>query len=391
MPRRLLFLTCAVLLVEGFAGYVLTPLVETYRAAIDLTDAATGLLVAAYAAGAVVLAIPAGWFVSRFNPRTALLVGLVGVGVFSVLQGFAQRIASLDVSRFLLGGFGSLLWAGGIAWAVSAAPRNRRGQVMGLLLGASVTGELIASPVGALAARIGPPFVFSAVMVVALALVVVALGLQPTAETDGQRGAAAWAAVRNFGLGHWGMGLLAVVGPSVALGLALLVIPLRFEQMGQPRWQLAAVLLAMSVVEALTGPVSGGVSDRLGRKRPYLGGLLVMAGCVAVIGFAPSLAILIPVLLVYASASSFAFAPSMTALTDLATATGLNQGYSAALSQLGWAGGIALGAATGGLVVSRLGLGWGPIVLLVLLVVVGVVTARSAFPDLTNEAAPGRS
>lgn len=78
---------------KGCAGYVLTPLVETYRAAMDLTDAATCLLVAAYAAGAVLLAIPAG-----------------------------------------------------IAWAVSAAPRNRRGQVMGLLLGASVTGELIASP-----------------------------------------------------------------------------------------------------------------------------------------------------------------------------------------------------------------------------------------------------
>jgi predicted MFS family arabinose efflux permease len=88
VPRRLLLLTCAVLLVEGFAGYVLTPLVETYRTAIDLSDAATGVMVAAYAAGAVLRAVPAGWFVSRFNQRTALLVGL-------------------------LGGFGSLLWESG--------------------------------------------------------------------------------------------------------------------------------------------------------------------------------------------------------------------------------------------------------------------------------------
>ena len=158
--------------------------------------------------------------------------------------------------------------------------------------------------------------------------------------------------------------------------------------MGQPRWLLAATLLAMSVVEALTGPISGGISDRRGRKRPYLGGLMVMTLCVATIGFAPSLAILIPVLLVYASASSFAFAPSMTALTDLATSTGLNQGYSSALSQMGWAGGISLGAAAGGVLVGRLGMEWGPILIVVLLVAVGLITSRHAFSTTTDEPSP---
>ena len=122
MAKRLLVLVCAVLLMESFFSAVLTPLVPAYRNELGLTDGATGILVAAYAAGSLLLALPAGWFASRFNPRKAVIVGLLGVGVSSVLFGFAGQLAVLEVSRFLLGAFGTLLWAGGLSWAISSTP-----------------------------------------------------------------------------------------------------------------------------------------------------------------------------------------------------------------------------------------------------------------------------
>jgi MFS family permease len=57
LARRLLFLTCAVLLLEAFFSAVLTPLVPGYRRDLGLTEDATGLLVAAYLAGALLLAV----------------------------------------------------------------------------------------------------------------------------------------------------------------------------------------------------------------------------------------------------------------------------------------------------------------------------------------------
>lgn len=73
--RRLLFLVCAVLLLESFFSAVLTPLVPSYRSDLGLTETATGNLVTSYAAGSLLTALPAGWFASRFNPRRAVIVG----------------------------------------------------------------------------------------------------------------------------------------------------------------------------------------------------------------------------------------------------------------------------------------------------------------------------
>ncbi|MEI8081420.1 MAG: MFS transporter, partial [Actinomycetes bacterium] len=262
MTKRLLFLVCAVLLMESFFSAVLTPLVPSYRNDLGLTDGATGILVAAYAAGSLLLALPAGWFSSRFNPRNAVILGLIGVGVASVLFGFASHLAVLEISRFFLGGFGALLWAGGLSWVISAYPVAKRGQAMGILLAAAVAGELVGQPVGALADEVGTEKVFGAMLVLALLLVALARTVPAAAEADGQTAHQAVRAVKASGIRVWLLALLAVTGPSTALGAILLIAPLRFDDLGLSAWLLAGAFLAMSLVEMLVGPVAGRVAGR---------------------------------------------------------------------------------------------------------------------------------
>lgn len=373
----MLVLVCSVLLLEAFLGAVLTPLVPSYRSELGLTDAATGILVAAYAAGSLVLAIPAGWFASRFNPRKAVILGLIGVGISSVLFGFAGRLSVLEASRFFLGGFGALLWAGGLSWAISSSPASKRGQVMGTLLAASVAGELIGPPVGAFADEIGTEKVFGSILLLSVLLVVLARSVPPVAEADGQTARQAFRAVRDSGISAWPLALLAVLGPSIALGLILLLAPVRFDELGLSAWLLAGMFLAMSVIEMFTGPIGGRISDRIGRTRPYLIGLTIMAACLLVVAFAPTFWLLAVSLLVYSAGSGFAFTTSMTRVTDLATGAGLNQGYSSAASAIGWAGGVIVGAVLGGILVEATGYLGCALLMTALLVLIGVVTYRS--------------
>ena len=108
--RRLLIFACAVVFVDVTFFAVLTPLLPAYRSDFDLGEGGVGLLAGSFAAGTVVMALPAGWMAARFGPRRTVITGLVGIGIFSPLFGFAENLVLLDGSRFLQGAAGADLF-----------------------------------------------------------------------------------------------------------------------------------------------------------------------------------------------------------------------------------------------------------------------------------------
>jgi predicted MFS family arabinose efflux permease len=382
--RRLLFLTCAVLLLEAFYSAVLTPLVPGYRRDLGLTEDATGLLIAAYSAGALLLAIPAGWFASRFNPRTAVVVGLIGVAASSVLFGFADEITWLDSSRFLLGAFGALMWAGGMSWMISATPIATRGQVMGTLIAANVVGELLGSPLGALADDLGTEVMFSAIAVIALVMVALARTVPPVAEADGQRFGAALLAMRTTGWSLWVVSFLAVAGPAIAIGFVMVIVPLRFDALGVSAWWLAGAFVAMSVIEVIGGPLIGRFSDRIGRKTPYVTGMIVVVIPLLLLGVVDQLWSIVVLMMLIAVGCAAAFTTSFTLLTDAATIAGLNQGYSSGLSNVAWSGSIIIGAAGGGILIASLGYLGGAALFTALCAGITLLCWRMTFPPVSS-------
>lgn len=381
MLLRLLIVASGVILIESFFSAVLTPLVPGYREDLGLTEGATGLLVASYSIGGFLLAFPAGWFASRYNPRSAVVLGLAGVGVFSLLFGFADRVEVLDASRFFLGAFGALLWAGGMSWIISAAPLDRRGEFMGILMAAAVVGELVGSPIGALADDVGTEYVFGAMLLVAVVLVLLAQTVPPVAEASGQTAREAIERLRGGGVRRFGVALITVAAPGTAVGLVMVLIPVRFEDLGISAWYLAAVFLGMSVVEATVGPVIGRVSDRVGRKRPFLVGLSGIIAATALVGLFEPLAVLLPAMLLFAVGAGFAFTTSFAVVTDLATRVGLNQGYSAALTNVGWAGSIIVGAMGGGALLGAGGFSTAALVMVALMSVIAIISWRAVYPE----------
>src|SRR6476619_8125375 len=160
--RRLLLLVCALVWVDTMLHAALTPLLPHFVHTLHLSKAGAGVLVGAYAAGALVGGLPGGAAAARIGARRAVLVGLTLMGLASLGFAFANGFEALAAARFLQGCGSAFTWAGAFAWLLAAAPRERRGQLIGSALGAAIFGALFGPVIGAAAALEGRVTVFCA-------------------------------------------------------------------------------------------------------------------------------------------------------------------------------------------------------------------------------------
>ncbi len=342
--RRLFPLVAAVVLVDTMFFAAVAPLLPHYSDELGLSKSAAGVLAAAYPAGTLVGSLPAGWLAARVGVKPTVLLGLGLLAVTSVAFGFAQSVVVLDIARFAQGIGGACSWAGGLAWLVTASPADRRGTVIGSALGAAIVGVLLGPALGGLATILSPELVFSGVAVVACGLAAWAWTVPgtPPERSAGMR--AVGHALRRPAvlLAFWLFTL-----PAIFAGAIEVLGPLRLDELGASGALIGLIFLLIAGVEAVLSPLSGRLSDRLGRLAPIrvgLAGAVVMAALIPL----PETIVLTAFALLATIAALGAFwAPAMALLSDASEAAGLDQALAFGLTNLAWAAGHMAGSAGG--------------------------------------------
>src|SRR3954452_7481574 len=272
--RRLMVIGSAVVFLDVVFYAAITPLLPGYVDDLGLSKTSAGVLSGAYAAGTLVASMPAGFMAARLGPRRTLLAGLALLGVASLAFGFGRHIAILDAARFMQGIAGALAWAGAITWLMVTAPESRRGAVIGDVMAIAIAGSLLGPVVGALAHAVGTKPVFSSVLVVAIVLAILASRLPLPGH--GQRLDAHQTAVamtRPPVLRATAF----VMAPSVLFGVMAVLIPLRIHNLGGGAGVVAAGFMVGAAFEGVLSAWVGRFSDRVGRLRPYVIGMIVSA------------------------------------------------------------------------------------------------------------------
>jgi len=267
------------------------------------------------------------------------------MGVSSVVFGWAQQIALLDAARFVQGVGGACSWAGALAWLLSEAPADRRGELLGTVLGAGIAGALLGPAVGGLAAVTSPGLVFSSVVLVAGVLAAWALATPQTHVATGRGIGSVGTALRRPAVLR---AMWLVTLPALAFGVMNVVGSLRLDHLGAGGVVVAGTFLVTAGVEAAMSPLVGRVSDRRGRLWPVRGGLVASAAVLAAVTLPHSAALLaLGIVLLGATLGAF-WAPAMAMLADAAEHSGLDQGFAFSLVNLAWAAGQVTGSVTSG-------------------------------------------
>jgi MFS family permease len=369
--RRLPVLAAALVLVDTMLYAALTPLLPRFLHEFGLSKSQAGILVAAYAGGALVGGFVGGLAATHFGSRRAVLAGLALMGLSSLGFAFANSFWSLFSARLLQGIGSGFTWSGGLAWLLAVSGHERRGELLGTAMGAATFGAMLGPVIGAAAALVGRDVVFTLLAASALGLGVWAMQLEP-APAERPSYPAIPRALRNP---TFLLGLMLMTLGALLFGILGVLGPLHLAHAGWGAAAIGGVWLAGGALETVQAPVVGRMSDRRGPLQPTR---IALGASVAVsLGLATGARPLayVPLIVLAGMAYGVLFTTAFALLADGAEQVGLPQGMGFGLMNAAWAAGAVAGPALGGALASATG-DWIPFGLAAALCVVSLVAVR---------------
>ena len=286
---------------------IISPALPQYGRHLGATAFLAGVLVGALPMARVVLDLPAGAIGDRFGNRRMMRTGLAVIAISSAVGVLAFNYWVLLGVRVAEGVGSAFYVTSSLAALAKAAPPEQRGRFMGLYVNALLTGQIVGPVLGGavvLAWGIRAPFAAYALFAcVGMMLITVSLEPEPERSTNGRVDMAAVRRMlrdRSYVIVNLGtMGAF-----FIRAGLISTVIPLFIAFNWGVSSELAVtytgvLITTTAFASLLTLYPSGVLSDRLGRKIPFVVSL-VLAGIVAPFIFLTSdLAHAIPVIFAY--------------------------------------------------------------------------------------------
>jgi predicted MFS family arabinose efflux permease len=165
--RTIVFCVAAVQFVNILDFMIVMPLGPDFAKALVIPLAHLGWVGGAYTASACVTGLLGALFLDKFDRRKALAVAMFGLVVGTLAGAFARDLTTLMLARIVAGAFGGP--ATSLAYSIIAdvIPPERRGRVMGVVMGAFAIASVLGVPAGLELARLGSwrtPFIAVAAM-----------------------------------------------------------------------------------------------------------------------------------------------------------------------------------------------------------------------------------
>ncbi|HEX6710432.1 MAG TPA: MFS transporter [Rubrobacter sp.] len=343
--RRLLALSCAIVLVDTIFYAALTPLVPYFKGEFGLSKSAVGILSGAYGAGVLAGSAPGGYLASRSGVRITALVGLILLSITSVMFALVDTSGLLILAR-LIGGFGSALsWVAAFTWLVDRAPEERRAEMIGVMISAAVVGALLGPVLGSVAATVGLVLAFAAVAVAGGAIAVWA-AFEPAPASSGQGSfLRALRTVREPRLmtSVWFIGLSPLLFSAVAV-----LVPLDLNRLGWGAAAVGTVFLISAAFEAFVHPLLGRWSDRSGYRPPVFAGLLASIVILLLLTWVGNPWLIGLLVVLSAGAFNATLVPGTALFSRATEKAGMDGAMAFAITNVAWASGYAVGAPLGG-------------------------------------------
>jgi len=153
--RTLLFLLGYLTFSAVYVGVVIAPVLTPIASEFDISTGTAGLVVAAYGAPGILVALLAGPYSDRFGRKRFLVAGSVVMGVFTVLAAFATSFGLLVALRMVAGVGSSVIYPNSNAMLGDNFPYRERGRAISTVIGMNTMASIVGVPLAGIVAEAG--------------------------------------------------------------------------------------------------------------------------------------------------------------------------------------------------------------------------------------------
>ncbi|TMC70136.1 MAG: MFS transporter [Chloroflexi bacterium] len=136
-----------------YSGIVTAPVLTQIAGEYEITTGTAGLVVAAYGAPGILVAVLTGPYSDRFGRKRFLVAGSLIMGVFTLLSAFATGFAVLVGTRIIAGIGASVIFPNVTATVGDNFTYRERGNVMGTVIGLNTMAGVIGVPLAGIIAE----------------------------------------------------------------------------------------------------------------------------------------------------------------------------------------------------------------------------------------------
>jgi MFS transporter, DHA1 family, solute carrier family 18 (vesicular amine transporter), member 1/2 len=328
---------------------VIAPLLPDVEERTGAGEGALGLTLAAYAIPIALLSLPLGRMADRIGRRLLLAVGLLLVAAGSGLIALADSLAILTTARAVQGVGSAASWISALALVSDTAPPDRRGEMLGVALGATAAGSIAGPALGGVMADVlsfeAPFLLFAAVSLVLLAVALTVLPRDLARDRAPAPVFAPIARAMRAGSAVWASS--AMLASACVLGLIEVVAPLDLDRrLGLSSAAIGLLFAASIAVDAVLAPLGGRWGDRRGRRIPAVVGLAATAISLILLAALPGWGGAAVALVVYGAGFSLAMTATVPWLDEAFDES--ERGLAYGVQNLLYAGGYAVGPLAGG-------------------------------------------
>ena len=260
---------------------IISPILPNIGLELNIDEAKLSWLVSSYAAFLGVFALIIGPISDKVGRRRILLLGCSSLAVTLYLHALADSFIALVTVRSLSGAAGGMLSGAAVAYVGDYFPYERRGWANGWVMSGVAAGQIVGIPLGKyLAGAFGFrwPFLMFAITMTFAVVFISRFVPQPDVvrSTDPLT---IRRSIRNY------IELLKdsrIVASAAAytlmfasIGLYLVFLPTWLErEIGLSNNDIVFLFLLGGIVNVVTGPMAGRISDTMGRKPIIIGSCL---------------------------------------------------------------------------------------------------------------------